>query len=168
MKELDNTKNDYTLSINDLGGSCNSSIIMVMQPNFIGEEEQEQPQSLELDNLYEYDPHSEAISSSITVMQLDFIGEEEQQLPQILNLDDNVYETFSEASSSMDMQLLQALQLENEGNESHFKQNMQMEETDVQQQQQSNASYDPILTHIAYSNYFSDVSDELFPSLWSY
>ncbi|KAJ0034398.1 hypothetical protein Pint_25750 [Pistacia integerrima] len=160
-EEVDhNTKNDYTLRSTDFEGSCNSSIIMVMQPNFIGEEEQEQP---ELDNFYEYDPHSEAISSSIMVMQ-----------PQFLKID-NLYETFSEVSSSMDMQLLQQLpqilQLDDEVNESYnFKENMQMEVMDdhQQQQQQSNASYDPILTHITTSNYFFDVSDELFPSLWSY
>ncbi|XP_031262857.1 NAC domain-containing protein 83-like [Pistacia vera] len=160
-EEVDhNTKNDYTLRSTDFEVSCNSSIIMVMQPNFIGEEEQEQP---ELDNFYEYDPHSEAISSSIMVMQ-----------PQFLKID-NLYETFSEVSSSMDMQLLQQLpqilQLDDEVNGSYnFKENMQMEVMDdhQQQQQQSNASYDPILTHITTSNYFFDVSDELFPSLWSY
>ncbi|KAJ0092594.1 hypothetical protein Patl1_26329 [Pistacia atlantica] len=79
-------------------------------------------------------------SSSIMVMQLDFVGEEQKQ-PQLLELENL--------------------------------QNMEIEVVD-EQQKQSNASYDPILTHISSANYYfddpleqPDSSEEIFPSLWT-
>lgn len=112
---------------------------MVMQPDYICEEQQK-PQQLELDNVYEH--YSEASSSTIG-MHPDLIGEEMHQTHP-LDID--------------------------EGYESYFRQSMH-----IDQPQHSNASYDPILTHISSTNFYfeyqleqADSSEEMFPTLWSW
>ncbi|KAJ0035226.1 hypothetical protein Pint_25749 [Pistacia integerrima] len=104
-------------------------------------------------------------SSSIMVMQLDFVGEEQKQ-PQLLELE-NLCEPYSEVSSSTGMQI------DFIGEPFYCRQNMEIEVVD-EQQKQSNASYDPILTHISSTNYYfddpleqPDSSEEIFPSLWT-
>ncbi|XP_044500719.1 NAC domain-containing protein 83-like [Mangifera indica] len=128
----------------------------------------------------------ESSSPSIMVMELDFVDEEQQQQSQLLKLENNFHETHD----SMDMefhflseeqekilQVPQALQLNGEvmNDEHSFRQNMQIMDDQQQDQQQSNASYDPILTHISNSDYYfynqmehPDSSEELFPSLWNW
>lgn len=104
-------------------------------------------------------------SNSILVTQLDFVGEEQQQ-PQLIELE-NLCETYSHVSSSTGMQLDFIVE------PVYFRQTMEIEVMD-EQQKQSNALYDPVLTHISSINYYlddalkhPDSSEELFPSLWS-
>ncbi|XP_044465409.1 NAC domain-containing protein 41-like [Mangifera indica] len=104
-------------------------------------------------------------SNSILVTQLDFVGEEQQQ-PQLIELE-NLCETYSHVSSSTGMQLDFIVE------PVYFRQTMEIEVMD-EQQKQSNALYDPVLTHISSTNYYlddalkhPDSSEELFPSLWS-
>ncbi|KAJ0094027.1 hypothetical protein Patl1_26331 [Pistacia atlantica] len=122
----------------------------------------------------------ESSSPSIMVMEPDFVDEEQQQRQQrqLLNLENNLQETydsmgmelhfFNEAQEKI-LQVPEALQLDDEV------MNMQIMDHQQQDQQQSNASYDPILTHISNSDYYfddqmeqPDSSEELFPSLWSW
>lgn len=123
----------------------------------------------------------ESSSPSIMVMELDFVEEEEQQQPQLLKLENNLQEShdsmgmelhfLSEAQEKI-LKVPQALQLDEVmNNDNYFRQNMHI----MDDQQQSNASYDPILTHISNSDYYfddqmeqPDSSEELFPSLWSW